>query len=303
MAQIEEVKAKGLPVAFVGDVVGTGSSRKSATNSVLWFFGDDIPGVPNKRGGGICIGGKVAPIFYNTMEDSGALVFEAPVDDLNMGDVIEIRPYEGRILNESGRRLSEFELKSDVLLDEVRAGGRINLIIGRGLTTRAREALGLPATDLFRTPEQPADTGKGYTLAQKMVGQGLRHGGRAPGHLLRAADDHRRLPGHHRPHDPGRAQGPRLPGLLRGPDHAELLPHRGLPQARGHRHAAHAAGLHHDPRRRLPAPRRRHHPQLAEPHAAARYRGHRRRLAHALPHGHLLPRRLRPGGLRGGDWA
>ena len=171
MQQVEDIRAKGLPVAFIGDVVGTGSSRKSATNSVLWFFGDDISGVPNKKGGGICIGGKVAPIFYNTMEDAGALVFEAPVDDLKMGDVIEIRPYDGKILSESGAVLSEFELKSDVLLDEVRAGGRINLIIGRGLTTRAREALGLGDSDLFRKPEQPADTGKGYTLAQKMVGR------------------------------------------------------------------------------------------------------------------------------------
>ncbi|MCB1732062.1 MAG: bifunctional aconitate hydratase 2/2-methylisocitrate dehydratase, partial [Halieaceae bacterium] len=130
---------------------------------------------------GICIGGKVAPIFYNTMEDAGALVFEAPVDDLNMGDVIEIRPYEGKILSESGTVLSEFELKSDVLLDEVRAGGRINLIIGRGLTTRAREALGLGATDLFRTPEVPADTGKGFTLAQKMVGRACGTEGIRPG--------------------------------------------------------------------------------------------------------------------------
>nr|WP_202410320.1 bifunctional aconitate hydratase 2/2-methylisocitrate dehydratase [Pseudomaricurvus sp. HS19] len=171
MAQIEEVKSSGLPVAFVGDVVGTGSSRKSATNSVLWFFGDDIPGVPNKRGGGVCIGGKVAPIFYNTMEDAGALVFEAPVDELNMGDVIEIRPYEGKILAEDGSLLSEFGLKSEVLLDEVQAGGRINLIIGRGLTTKARESLGLPPSTLFRTPEAPADSGKGFSLAQKMVGR------------------------------------------------------------------------------------------------------------------------------------
>ncbi len=171
MAQVEAVKARGMPVAFVGDVVGTGSSRKSATNSVLWFFGDDLDGVPNKRGGGICIGGKVAPIFYNTMEDAGALVFEAPVDELGMGDVIEIRPYAGKILSESGDVLSEFELKSDVLLDEVRAGGRINLIIGRGLTARARESLGLPESDLFRKPKQPEDTGKGFTLGQKMVGR------------------------------------------------------------------------------------------------------------------------------------
>ncbi|MDO8862905.1 bifunctional aconitate hydratase 2/2-methylisocitrate dehydratase [Haliea sp. E1-2-M8] len=181
MQQIAELQAKGLPVAFVGDVVGTGSSRKSATNSVLWFFGDEMPGVPNKKGGGICIGGKVAPIFYNTMEDAGALVFEAPVDDLNMGDVIEVRPYDGKILAEDGAVLSEFALKSDVLLDEVRAGGRINLIIGRGLTTRAREALGLPHSSLFRTPEVPGDTGKGFTLGQKMVGRACGVDGVRPG--------------------------------------------------------------------------------------------------------------------------
>ncbi len=178
---IQALKDKGYPVAFVGDVVGTGSSRKSATNSVLWYFGDDISGVPNKRGGGICIGGKVAPIFYNTMEDAGALVFEAPVDDINMGDVIEIRPYDGKILDESGNVLSEFELKSDVLLDEVRAGGRINLIIGRGLTTRARESLGLEVSTLFRTPVAPVDSGKGFTLAQKMVGKACGVEGIRPG--------------------------------------------------------------------------------------------------------------------------
>ena len=181
MAQIDDVKAKGLPVAFVGDVVGTGSSRKSATNSVLWFFGEDLPGVPNKRGGGICIGGKVAPIFYNTMEDAGALVFEAPVEKLNMGDVIEIRPYDGKILSESGEVLSEFALKSEVLLDEVQAGGRINLIIGRGLTAKARESLGLGESELFRKPVAPADTGKGYTLAQKMVGKACGVEGIRPG--------------------------------------------------------------------------------------------------------------------------
>ena len=171
MALIESVKAKGYPVAMVGDVVGTGSSRKSATNSVLWYFGDDVSGVPNKRGGGMCIGENVAPIFYNTMEDAGALVFEAPVEKLNMGDVIEVRPYDGKILNEAGEVLSEFALKSDVLLDEVRAGGRINLIIGRGLTSKARESLGLPVSDVFRVPTAPVDSGKGFTLAQKMVGR------------------------------------------------------------------------------------------------------------------------------------
>lgn len=180
--QIEALKQKGYPLAFVGDVVGTGSSRKSATNSVLWFIGDDIPGVPNKRTGGVCIGSKVAPIFYNTMEDAGALVFEAPVDDLNMGDVIEIRPYEGKILNaETGAVLSDFSLKSDVLLDEVQAGGRIPLIIGRGLTAKARASLGLPASTLFRLPETPTDSGKGYTLAQKMVGKACGTQGIRPG--------------------------------------------------------------------------------------------------------------------------
>jgi len=181
MKQIQALRAKGLPVAFIGDVVGTGSSRKSATNSVLWYFGNDIKGVPNKKNGGICIGANVAPIFYNTMEDAGALVFEAPVEQLAMGDVIEIRPYDGKILSETGTLLSEFQLKSEVLLDEVRAGGRINLIIGRGLTTRAREALNLPLSTLFRKPQQPGDTGKGFTLAQKMVGRACGTDGIRPG--------------------------------------------------------------------------------------------------------------------------
>ncbi|PTB95360.1 bifunctional aconitate hydratase 2/2-methylisocitrate dehydratase [Marinobacter sp. B9-2] len=178
MSQIDEIKSKGLPVAFVGDVVGTGSSRKSATNSVLWFFGEDVPGVPNKRAGGVCIGNKVAPIFFNTMEDAGALVFEAPVDDLNMGDVIDIRPYEGKILNEAGETISQFKFKSDVILDEVQAGGRIPLIIGRGLTAKARTALGMGPTDLFRLPKDPEAGTKGFTLAQKMVGKacGLEEG-------------------------------------------------------------------------------------------------------------------------------
>ena len=181
MAQIEAMRNHDLPVAFVGDVVGTGSSRKSATNSVLWFFGEDIPGVPNKRSGGICIGNKVAPIFFNTMEDAGALVFEAAVEKLNFGDVIEIRPYEGKILNEAGDVLSEFEHKSDVILDEVQADGRINLIIGRGLTQRSREHLGLPASEVFRRPDTPEASDKGYTLAQKMVGKACGLEGVRPG--------------------------------------------------------------------------------------------------------------------------
>ena len=168
--QLEKLIAKGNPVAYVGDVVGTGSSRKSATNSVLWFTGEDIPYVPNKKFGGVCLGSKIAPIFYNTMEDAGALPIELDVSQMEMGDVIELRPYEGKALK-NGAVIAEFKVKSDVIFDEVRAGGRIPLIIGRGLTTRAREALGLPASTLFRMPAQPKDTGKGYTLAQKMVGR------------------------------------------------------------------------------------------------------------------------------------
>ncbi|MBP9683299.1 MAG: aconitate hydratase B, partial [Rhodoferax sp.] len=166
----DELKAKGNLVAYVGDVVGTGSSRKSATNSVLWFTGEDIPFVPNKRFGGVCLGGKIAPIFYNTMEDSGALPIELDVGQMNMGDVIELRPYDGKALK-NGKVIAEFTVKSEVLFDEVRAGGRIPLIIGRGLTAKAREALGLPVSTLFRLPQNPADTKKGFTLAQKMVGR------------------------------------------------------------------------------------------------------------------------------------
>ncbi|BAP46221.1 aconitate hydratase 2 [Pseudomonas sp. StFLB209] len=172
LKQIEEVKAKGFPVAYVGDVVGTGSSRKSATNSVLWFFGDDIPYVPNKRAGGFCFGTKIAPIFYNTMEDAGALPIEFDCTDLAMGDVIDVYPYKGEVRRHGSDELvTTFELKTPVLLDEVRAGGRIPLIVGRGLTEKARAELGLGPTDLFKLPEAPVDTGKGFTLAQKMVGK------------------------------------------------------------------------------------------------------------------------------------
>ncbi|GAB3011320.1 bifunctional aconitate hydratase 2/2-methylisocitrate dehydratase [Bowmanella dokdonensis] len=182
LKQIEEIKAKGHPVAFIGDVVGTGSSRKSATNSVLWYFGEDMPGVPNKRSGGICFGSKVAPIFFNTMEDAGALVFEADVDKMEMGDVIDIYPFEGKITNhETGELLAEYNYNSKVILDEVRVGGRINMIIGRGLTEKARESLGLPPADFFRTPEQPAESDKGFTLAQKMVGRACGVDGIRPG--------------------------------------------------------------------------------------------------------------------------
>ena len=169
---IEELKAKGNLVAYVGDVVGTGSSRKSATNSVLWWTGEDIPFVPNKRFGGVCLGGKIAPIFYNTMEDSGALPIELDVSQMGMGDVVELRPYDGKALKD-GKVVADFTLKSDVLFDEVRAGGRIPLIVGRGLTGKARAALGLPASTVFRLPQAPVDSGRGYTLAQKMVGRAV----------------------------------------------------------------------------------------------------------------------------------
>ncbi|WP_462383233.1 bifunctional aconitate hydratase 2/2-methylisocitrate dehydratase [Pseudomonas sp. Marseille-QA0892] len=172
LKQIEEVMSKGFPVAYVGDVVGTGSSRKSATNSVLWFFGDDIPYVPNKRAGGFCFGSKIAPIFYNTMEDAGALPIEFDVSSLEMGDVIDVYPYAGKVCKHgTDDVITTFELKTDVLLDEVRAGGRIPLIIGRGLTEKARAELGLGPSDLFKKPEAPVDSGKGFTLAQKMVGR------------------------------------------------------------------------------------------------------------------------------------
>ena len=181
MTQIEEIKSNNLPVTFIGDVLGTGSSRKSATNSVLWFFGDDIPGVPNKRSGGICFGTKVAPIFFNTMEDAGALVFEASVDDISHGDIVEIFPYDGKIVDEVGNIITTFSHKSDVILDEVRAGGRINLIVGRGLTQRARDFLNLPATEVFREPTVQDESQKGYTLAQKMVGKACGKNGVRPG--------------------------------------------------------------------------------------------------------------------------
>ena len=182
MKQIEEMKKDGIPLAYVGDVVGTGSSRKSATNSVLWLMGDDIQGVPNKRAGGLVLGGKIAPIFFNTMEDAGSLPIEVDVSKLNMGDVFDIYPHDGKITkHDSDEVIATFELKSPTLLDEVRAGGRIPLIVGRGLTNKAREYLGLGASDIFAKPEQPVDTGKGYTLAQKMVGKACGVEGIRPG--------------------------------------------------------------------------------------------------------------------------
>merc|ERR1719379_1542317 len=181
-AQIAELKEKGHPLAYVGDVVGTGSSRKSATNSIQWFMGQDIPFVPNKRTGGVCIGSKIAPIFFNTMEDSGAFPIEINVENMHMGDMIDIFPYEGVVKKHGTEEvIANFELKTQVLLDEVRAGGRIPLIIGRGLTSKSRESLGLEPSTLFRLPDQPDKKVAGYTLAQKMVGKACGVEGVLPG--------------------------------------------------------------------------------------------------------------------------
>ncbi|MCL7758193.1 bifunctional aconitate hydratase 2/2-methylisocitrate dehydratase [Pasteurella multocida] len=180
--QLEQLKQKGFPLAYVGDVVGTGSSRKSATNSVLWFMGEDIPYIPNKRAGGVVLGGKIAPIFFNTMEDAGSLPIEVDVSELNMGDVIDIYPYQGKICrHDTDEVLAEFSLKTNVLLDEVRAGGRIPLIIGRGLTHKARCELGLPESDIFAKPQCSTESQKGFTLAQKMVGRACGVDGIRPG--------------------------------------------------------------------------------------------------------------------------
>jgi len=181
LALIEQLHAKGHPLAYVGDVVGTGSSRKSAINSVLWYMGQDIPYVPNKRQGGVILGGKIAPIFFNTAEDSGALPIECDVAQMNTGDVITIKPYEGVILNAAGDTISTFSLTPSTLADEVRAGGRIPLIIGRSLTDKTREALQMAPSDLFVRPAIPKDTGKGFTLAQKMVGRACGVAGIRPG--------------------------------------------------------------------------------------------------------------------------
>jgi aconitate hydratase 2/2-methylisocitrate dehydratase len=178
---IAQLKEKGHPVAYVGDVVGTGSSRKSATNSVLWHMGDDIPCVPNKRTGGFCLGRKIAPIFFNTLEDSGALPIECDVTRMNTGDVITIYPYKGEITNEVGEVISTFSLKPDTILDEVRAGGRVPLLIGRTLTDKVRAAMGLDPSPVFTRPSLPVDSGKGFTLAQKMVGKACGLPGVRPG--------------------------------------------------------------------------------------------------------------------------
>jgi aconitate hydratase 2/2-methylisocitrate dehydratase len=263
---IEDLKKKGHPVAYVGDVVGTGSSRKSATNSVIWWTGDDIPFVPNKRYGGFCLGGKIAPIFFNTQEDAGAFPIECDVSQMNMGDVVDIYPYDKKV-EKNGQVIATFAYKSEVLLDEVRAGGRINLIIGRGADRPRARGAG-PARQHAVPPAAGAEGFRQGLLAGPEDGRPrlrpARGQGRPPGHLLRAEDDHRRLPGHHRPDDARRAEGPRLPRLLRRHGDAVLLPHRRLSEAGGRAHAPRIAFLHLDARRRGAAPRRRRHPLLAE---------------------------------------
>lgn len=181
LGQIASLKEKGHPIVFVGDVVGTGSSRKSAINSLLWHLGDDIPHVPNKRFGGYILGGKIAPIFFNTAEDSGALPIEVDVSGLKTGDVIKLCPHQGKVTSESGETIAEFDLKPDTILDEARAGGRVPLIIGRSLTDKTREKLGLGSADTFIRPTPPQDSGKGFTLAQKMVGKAAGVEGVRPG--------------------------------------------------------------------------------------------------------------------------
>ncbi len=180
-AVMDQLKAKGHTVAYVGDVVGTGSSRKSAMNSVMWFFGEDIHYVPNKRQGGVVLGGKIAPIFFNTAEDSGSLPIECDVDSMNMGDVITIHPYAGKVTNEAGETLSTFEIAPETMPDEVRAGGRVPLIIGRGLTDKARTALGMGPSEIFIRPSDKSQANHGYTLAQKMVGKACGIAGVRPG--------------------------------------------------------------------------------------------------------------------------
>ena len=177
---LAELKEKGNPIAYVGDVVGTGSSRKSGVNSVQWHMGEDIPGVPNKRTGGVVLGNTIAPIFFATCEDSGALPLELDVSGMETGDVVTIYPYKGEA-HKDGVCIATFKLNPNTITDEVRAGGRIPLIIGRGLTSKARSVLGMGASDTFLTAEQPADTGKGFTLAQKMVGKASGLAGVRPG--------------------------------------------------------------------------------------------------------------------------
>ena len=265
-------REEGHRVAFVADVVGTGSSRKSACNSLMWHIGEDIPFVPNKRRAGVVIGGLIAPIFFNTTEDSGGLPLMADVTRMKTGDVITLDFAAGAILDAAGRAISKLEVKPPTLKDEFRAGGRLALIIGRQLTARARQTLGLGEAPFFTTVENPKPKpDQGYTLAQKIVGRACGVAGRPARHGLRAPHDHGRLPGHDRADDRRRAQGAGLPRVPGRPVHAVVLPHGRLSQAGRRQGPSNAAGLHDRPQGRLAQARRRGHPLLAEPAHPARY--------------------------------
>ena len=300
MKFIDDLKKKGHLVAYVGDVVGTGSSRKSATNSVIWATGEDIPFVPNKRFGGVTLGGKIAPIFFNTQEDSGALPIEVDVTALRHGrrdrhPSLRRQDREGR----QGRRHVQDQERRAVRRSPRRRPDQPH---HRPLAHRQGARVPRPAREHRLPPADAAGREQARLHAGAEDGRPrLRAAGR-PGHpsrhLLRAEDDHGRQPGHHRPDDPRRAEGPRLPGLLRRPRDAVVLPHRRLPEAGGREDAPRAARVHQQPRRRGAAARRRRDPQLAQPPAAARHRRHRRRQPHALPDRHLVPGGLGPRRLR-----
>jgi aconitate hydratase 2/2-methylisocitrate dehydratase len=243
--EIAAHRAAGKAVAFVGDVVGTGSSRKSACNSLIWHIGEDIPAVPNKRTGGVILGGVIAPIFFNTAEDSGALPIQCDVSAIANGQEVDIRPHEGRILDvATGGEVATFDLRPATLLDEFRAGGRVPLIIGKQLTQRAREALDLPCHRALRGAAGGPIGRPGLQPGPENGRSGLRRRGRAPRHGLSAEDDLGGQPGHHRPHDRRRDQGAGLPQLPVRPVHAELLPHRRLSARGGHEDARDPAGVH-----------------------------------------------------------
>ncbi len=276
-------RKEGFRVAFVGDVVGTGSSRKSACNSVLWHIGEEIPCVPNKKTRGVIIGGVIAPIFFNTAQDSGALPLKADVTGLKTGDVIVIDTKNGILTDEQGKKLSKFTLSPNTLSDEFRAGGRIPLIIGRALTEKARKALGLKPSTVFTLPDNPVPAkNQGYSLAQKIVGDACGMAGVLPGTACDPQDDHRRLPGHHRADDRRRTEGTGVPQVPGADVHAVLLPHRGLPEAGRRQDAQEPARLRLLPRGRDASSRGRRHPLLAEPPPPARHGRHRRRLPHPV---------------------
>ena len=276
LEKLAELKALGHPLAYVGDVVGTGSSRKSATNSVLWHMGDDIPFIPNKRNGGYCFGSKIAPIFFNTMEDAGALPIEMDVSQMEMGDVIDVYPLEGKATRHgSDDVIATFELSTNVLQDEVQAGGRIPLIIGRGLTERARKALDLGETDLFEKPEVPEASDKGYTLAQKMVGRACGLPGVRPGMYCEPKMTTVGSQDTTGPMTRDEPERPRLPRIFRRPGDAVLLSYGTVPEAGRRGDPPYAPRFHAEPWRYFTAPGRWCHSFVDEPYAVAGYRWYR----------------------------